>query len=99
MIQMDLQGQNLQLQEETTPMPMKMETTPGIAQMEAPVYCLIFLLTKPTQTQIKARMLLLQIYFTGIISSMMWCTNTVLMKLLEIFKKITTEMGAQAVTM
>ena len=56
MIQMDLQGQNLQLQEETIPMPMKMETTPGIAQMEAPVYCLIFLLTKPTQTQIKARM-------------------------------------------
>ena len=56
MIQMDLQGQNLQLQEETTPMPMKMETTPGIAQMEALVYYLIFLLTKPTQTQIKARM-------------------------------------------
>ena len=56
MIQMDVQGQNILLQEETTPMPMKMETTPGIAQMEAPVYCLIFLLTKPTQTQIKARM-------------------------------------------
>ena len=56
MIQMDLQGQNLQLQEETIPMPMKMETTPGIAQMEAPVYYLIFLLTKPTQMQIKARM-------------------------------------------
>ena len=37
MIQMDLQGQNIQLQEETTPMPMKMETTQGIAQMEAPV--------------------------------------------------------------
>ena len=56
MIQMDLQGQNILSQEETTPMPMKMETTPGIAQMEALVYYLIFLLTKPTQTQIKARM-------------------------------------------
>ena len=37
MIQMEVQGQNILLQEETTPMPMKMETTPGIAQMEAPV--------------------------------------------------------------
>ena len=56
MIQMEPVEQNLPLQEETIPMPMKMETTPGIAQMEALVYCLIFLLTKPTQTQIKARM-------------------------------------------
>ena len=37
MIQMDEQGQNILSQEETIPMPMKMETIQGIAQMEAPV--------------------------------------------------------------
>ena len=35
MIQMDLQGQNTLSQGETTHMPMRMETTQDIAQMEA----------------------------------------------------------------
>ena len=71
MIQMDLQGQNILSQGETTLMPMRMETTQDIAQMEALVYYLISLLTKPTLTLIKAKMLSLPIYFTGIILSMM----------------------------